>query len=162
MPTTSTDHLSRITDVCLIPDDLDLAIAFYRDVLGYQVSHRMPGFVDFTGPGPVLALWEAEHLSANTGVPATAGRAAGPAVMLAIELDSPDEVDVAHGRLTSRGVEFYREPADYPWNARCAYFAGPCGELWELYAWYDGGEPGAVTGAPTSAPAASIQADDHR
>ena len=151
MPTMSTVQLSRITDVCLIPDDLDRAIAFYCDALGYRVSHRMPGFADFIGPGPVLALWEAGHIRANTGVPATAGRATGPRVMLAIELDSPGEVDAVYERLASRGVEFYRVPADYPWNARCAYFGGPCGEFWELYAWYDGGEPGAVSSEPTGA-----------
>ncbi len=32
-----------------------------------------------------------------------------------------------------------RAPADYPWNARCAYFTDPDDTLWELYAWLEGG-----------------------
>jgi catechol 2,3-dioxygenase-like lactoylglutathione lyase family enzyme len=151
-------RLPRISDVCLIPADMDRATAFYCDVLGYRVSHRMPGFTDFTGPGPVLALWEAERITAQTGVPAAAGRTAGPSVMLAIELDLPGEVDVMHERLAGHGVEFYRGPADYPWNARCAYFAGACGEFWELFAWHEGGAPGAVTTEPASA----VRAGDDR
>ena len=41
-----------------------------------------------------------------------------------------------------KGVAFVRPPADYPWNARCVYFSGPDGEVWELYAWLAGGAPG--------------------
>lgn len=51
---------------------------------------------------------------------------------------------VVSAHLRRRGITFQVEPADYPWNARCAYFTGPDHELWELYAWYEGGEPGAV------------------
>jgi hypothetical protein len=31
------------------------------------------------------------------------------------------------------------------WNAYCAYFFGPDDEVWELYAWRQGGGPGKLT-----------------
>jgi catechol 2,3-dioxygenase-like lactoylglutathione lyase family enzyme len=133
-----------ITDICLITRDLDASIAFYTEKLGYTLKHRMPGFADFAGPGVILALWEAGKITETTGVPAQTTDPAGHGVMLAVKLDSPAAIDEMYADLTARGVEVYSQPADYPWNARCLYFAGPCGELWEFFAWYEGGEPGAV------------------
>jgi catechol 2,3-dioxygenase-like lactoylglutathione lyase family enzyme len=132
-----------ITDVCVLTQDLDRAIAFYTGPMGLTLDHRMDGFADFRGMGIALAVWEADHLRASTGVDASAG-GHGSAVMIAVRLASPDEVDARYQELEQAGVRFQAPPKDYPWNARCAYFTGPDRELWELYAWYPGGEPGAV------------------
>lgn len=134
----------RLTDICLVTRDLDAAVDFYTDKLGYQLKSRMPGFADFTREGVILALWDASAIRESTGVPAAVEAPSGHGVMMAVELASPDEVDREHARLTAEGVEFYAPPKDYAWNARCAYFAGPCGEFWELFAWHEGGAPGAV------------------
>jgi catechol 2,3-dioxygenase-like lactoylglutathione lyase family enzyme len=133
-----------ITDVCLITRDIDRSIDFYTKKLGYTLKCRMPGFADFAGPGLILALWDAEHIAATTGVPSQRTDPEGHGVMLAVELESPEEIDRIHERLVERGVSMYSPPTDYPWNARSIYFSGPCGELWEFFAWYKGGEPGAV------------------
>lgn len=131
-----------VTDVCLVAQDIERAIAFYTDKLGYTLKSRMPGFADFAGPGVILALWDAEKIRETTGVPAQTVELDSHAVMLAVRLESPSAIDQMYRRLLERGVAFYREPQDYPWNARCVYLAGPCGEFWEFFAWYDGGEPG--------------------
>ncbi len=135
--------MKPITDVCVITQDLERAIAFYAGPMGLTLQHRMPGFADFGGMGVALAVWEARHLHATTGVAVSSG-GRGSAVMIAVRLDSPAAVDAQYDVLRRRGITFQVEPADYPWNARCAYFTGPDHELWELYAWYEGGEPGAV------------------
>lgn len=132
-----------VSDICLLVADLEASVDFYHRVLGFEVAHRMPGFVDFRGPGVVLALWSADHISSATGAVA-AGRPPAHAVMIAVRLESPDEVDDLAADLRQRGVEFVADPETYPWNARCAYFRGPDNELWELYAWQEGGAPGAV------------------
>lgn len=134
----------EITDVCLVTRDLDAAVEFYTTKLGYRMAHKSPGFVDFVRSGSTLAVWEASAIRRTTGVPAEEGEPGGHGVMIAILQPSPEAVDAEYERLRSAGVEFYSEPRDYPWNARCAYFAGPCGEFWELFAWYEGGEPDAV------------------
>jgi catechol 2,3-dioxygenase-like lactoylglutathione lyase family enzyme len=135
----------EITDICLVTRDLDAAVEFYTNSLGYELAHRMPAFADFVGDGVTLAVWDAAAIRDSTGVPAATEEPSGHGVMVAVKLPSPTDVDAEHERLSALGVEFYGPPRDHPWNARCAYFSGPCGEFWELFAWYDGGEPGSVS-----------------
>ena len=139
-----------ITDICLITRDLDTAIGFYTEKLGFTLKHRMPGFAVFAGPGVILALWDATHIQETTGVVSQREEPQGHGVMLAVKLDAPADIDAMHQELVARDVTVYAPPADYPWNARCLYVAGPCGELWEYFAWYDGGEPGAVAATATA------------
>ena len=132
-----------ISDVCVLCEDVERSIRFYRDRLGFKLRHRAEGFADFSGAGLTLALWEIDHISRHTGVAAMRGPGAHKAC-IAVKLPSPDEVDACYEELTANGVVFQRPPADYPWNARCCYFAGPDDELWELYAWLEGGPVGVV------------------
>lgn len=134
-----------ITDICLVTRDLETSVDFYTTKLGYTLASRMPGFADFEGPGVILALWDAQLIQETTGVPAMTKEPDGRAVMVAIELSSPEEIDATYQRLCDQGIEFYSPPADYPWNARCIYFPGPCGEFWEYFAWLEGGKPGQVS-----------------
>ena len=133
-----------ITDTCVLVRDLEASIAFYRDKLGFAPQHRAPGFADFTGAGHTLALWERMHIAANTGVPVDLDASAG--LVIAVKLPDVASLDAAYAELCAKGVAFIRPPANYPWNARCVYFAGPDGELWELYAWLAGGAPGKIAG----------------
>ena len=68
----------------------------------------------------------------------------GRGVMIAAELPSPGAVDELYAELTRGGITFFGPPKAYPWTAHAAYFPGPCGEFWELYAWLGDGEPGSV------------------
>ena len=130
-----------ITDVCVLVADVERSIRFYVDKLGFRLLHRAPGFADFAGAGVTLAVWEADHVRQNTGLP-TAAAPGVHQVMIAVHLPAPADVDAAYAELTADGVAFETTPADYPWNARSCYFAGPDGELWELYAWREGGAAG--------------------
>lgn len=134
-----------VTDICLVTRDLEAAVAFYSEKLDFEIGHRMPGFVDFDGPGVTLAVWDADEIRSATGVPAQATEPDGHGVMVAVRLESARAVDAKYDQLRGRGVEFYGPPQDYAWTARAIYFAGPCGEFWEFYAWLEGSEPGAVT-----------------
>jgi len=134
----------RITDVCMLVADVERAIAFYADKLGFVLRRRAEGFADFKGAGITLALWEIGHMAEHTGV---SPKLAPPGVhkaCVAVELPSPAEVDRLHAELAAKGVAFVRPPGDYVWNARCCYFADPDDNLWELYAWLEGGPVGDV------------------
>lgn len=133
-----------ITDICFLVEDVERAAAFYIGKLGFKLRRRAPGFADFKAAGLTLALWEIDHIAAHTGV---SGRHAPPGThkaCAAAELPSPATVDALHRELSALGVPFRRPPADYPWNARCAYFTDPDDNLWEIYAWLDGGPVGDV------------------
>ena len=132
-----------ISDVCVLCEDVERSVAFYRDKLGFVLKHRAEGFADFTGAGLTLALWEIDHISAHTGVANTRGPGAHK-VCIAVRLPSPAEVDACYAELSAKGVPFSGPPADYVWNAYCCYFTGPDDELWELYAWREGGPVGVV------------------
>lgn len=142
----------RITDICLVTRDLETAVEFYTDKLGYELDSKMPGFADFVGPGCVLAVWDANLIRQTTGVPAALDTPPGHGVMVACELESPAAVDQMYQRLSAKDVECYGPPSDYAWNARCLYFAGPCGEFWEFFAWHGGGKPGRATPTETDNP----------
>lgn len=131
-----------ITDTCILVRDLEASIAFYRDKLGFALQRRAPGFADFTGAGHTLALWERTHIAANTGVPVDLDASAG--VLIAVRLPDAASLEAVYAELCAKDVAFIRPPANYPWNARCVYFAGPDGELWELYAWLAGGAAGDI------------------
>ncbi len=132
-----------ISDVCVLVEDVERSARFYTDRLGFRPLHRAPGFADFAGAGLTLALWEIGHISEHTGVAAT--RAPGAhKLVIAVKLPAPEDVDACHAELSANGVAFQGPPADYPWNARACYFAGPDAELWELYAWLPGGAIGTV------------------
>jgi catechol 2,3-dioxygenase-like lactoylglutathione lyase family enzyme len=131
-----------ITDIGILVGDIERSIAFYRDKLGFRLWHRMPDFVDFQGAGLTLALWTREHINRHTGVGVPPCGAAS--AFIAVRLDEPTDVDRTYDELRKANVAFVGIPADYPWNVRAAYFKGPDGEVWELYAWHDGGAPGAL------------------
>lgn len=133
-----------ISDVCVLCEDVERSVAFYRDKLGFILKHRAEGFADFTGAGLTLALWEIDHISTHTGIANTRGPGAHK-VCIAVKLPSPAEVDASYAELSGKGVPFAGPPADYAWNAYCCYFTGPDDELWELYAWREGGPVGVVT-----------------
>ncbi|MBN8993935.1 MAG: VOC family protein [Rhizobiales bacterium] len=130
-----------ISDVCILCSDIETSIRFYVDKLGFVPKHRAEGFADFTGAGLTLALWQIDHISSHTGISNVRGPGAHKAC-IAVKLDTPAELDAAYAELKGKGVPFQAPPADYAWNAYCCYFTGPDDEVWELYAWREGGAPG--------------------
>ena len=128
----------------MLVGDVERSIRFYVDQLGFVLRRRAEGFADFKGAGITLALWEVEHMARHTGVSPRKAPPLTHKTCVAIELPSPADVDRLYDELHALGVTFVRPPADHVWNARCCYFADPDDNLWELYAWLDGGPVGDV------------------
>jgi uncharacterized protein len=132
-----------ISDVCVLCTDIERSISFYVDKLGFRLAHRADGFADFSGAGLTLALWHIDHISRYTGISNLRGAGAHKAC-IAVKFPSPEALDDAYRDLTEMGVLFVAAPKDYAWNAYCCYFSGPDDEVWELYAWREGGAPGTI------------------
>ena len=129
----------RISDFCLLVQDLDRAVEFYRDRVGFRLRRLAPGFADFFSAGATLALWQVDHMQSHLGLAPSAGPSGGWRTMAAIHVDGSDTVLSMHRELLARGVPFLVEPQAYPWNAFACYFSDPEGNLWEIYTWQDGG-----------------------
>ena len=128
-----------ISDICFLVEDLDRAIQFYRDRVGFKLRRLAPGFADFFSAGVTLALWQVEHMQNHLRLPSRPGSTGGWRTMAAVQVESSDRVHAMHQELSARGVLFLVEPQAYPWNAYACYFTDPEDNLWEIYTWQEGG-----------------------
>src|SRR6202041_4063910 len=72
---------SSISDICLLVQDLERAISFYRDQVGFELRRLAPGFADFFTGGVTLALWQVDHMQSHLGLPPEiASRGGGGAI----------------------------------------------------------------------------------
>lgn len=127
----------RVTDICLLVPDVNRSTEFYRDKIGLPLKRQDNGFAEFEAGATSLALWEASDVEKHLGKETMSQE--GHWFMGAFECESGEEVDAVYAELKGKGVNFVKEPADWPWGARGAYFTDPDGYLWEIYAWV--GEP---------------------
>ena len=58
----------KITDICLLVEDIQRAVDFYTKVLGFRLRRRAEGFADFHSDGVTLAAWELDHINRHCGV----------------------------------------------------------------------------------------------
>ena len=128
-----------ISDLCLLVQDLDRAIQFYRDRVGFKLRRLAPGFADFFTAGVTLALWQADHMQSHLHLPPGLASKGGSRTMAAVQVESSDRVHALYQELSARGVPFVAEPQSYPWNAYACYFTDPEDNLWEIYTWQEGG-----------------------
>ena len=131
----SLDALRNLTDIGLFVSDLERAIAFYGETLGFALKRRDIGFAEFHTNGVGLALWEVSDVTQALELEKTPRQ--GLSVMLAVRVETADAVDALHDELAAKGVTIVQAPTTHAWNARTTYFSDPDGNLWEIYAWVD-------------------------
>jgi uncharacterized glyoxalase superfamily protein PhnB len=105
--------------------DLDTAIRFYRDAVGFTVEHS------FEHEGKVVAAVVAAGdirivLNQDDGKLGW-DRIKGQGFYLQINVAGPADVDAAAERIKAAGSSLLSEPADRPWGARMFQFLDPDG-----------------------------------
>ncbi|HYH93315.1 MAG TPA: VOC family protein [Candidatus Saccharimonadales bacterium] len=120
----------RLSLVTLGVEDLDRAVAFYRDVLGWTPAARPPGVAFFDLDGVVLSLWPHADLAAELGLAPDVAPYRG--MTLAHNLRSRAEVDALFDTLRERGAEITRSPTETEWGGYSGYFSDPDGHRWEV------------------------------
>ena len=124
----------RVTLITLGVADLGRAVAFYRDVVGWDPASVVDDDVAFFDlDGFILALWQDRSLAADVGARST-DRGAFEAVALAYNARSHDEVELILGSLAERGARIVKPPEETDWGGYSGYFADPDGHHWEV-AW---------------------------
>ena len=131
----SLDALRNLTDIGLFVSDLERAIAFYGETLGFELKRRDIGFAEFHTNGVGLALWEVSDVTQALELAETPRQ--GLSVMVAVRVETAESVDALHDALAAKGVRIVQSPTTHSWNARTTYFSDPDGNLWEIYAWVD-------------------------
>ena len=120
----------RLTLVTLGVADLDRAVAFYRDVVGWTPSQVLDDVAFFDLNGLVLALWLHSSLAAELEMAPDLGPYHG--VALAHNARSREEVDALFATLARRGASIPKPPAATEWGGYSGYFEDPDGHRWEV------------------------------
>jgi uncharacterized protein len=127
----------RISFITLGVDDLERALAFYRDGLGFgtkgivgtEFEHGAVAFFDCEN-GLKLALWPRKSLAAESGVPLQA--LGGGGFSLAQNLGSEDAVRAFMQRAERAGAKIVRPAGATFYGGYAGYFQDPDGHLWEI------------------------------
>ncbi len=127
----------RITLITLGVDDLDRALAFYRDglglacdgIIGTEFDHGAVAFLDMQ-PGLKLALWPRTSLAHETGLPVPP-RAPGN-VSLGHNVNSAAEVDAVMAQAKAAGARIVKPAQSVFWGGYAGYFADLDDHVWEV------------------------------
>ncbi len=127
----------RITLVTLAVDDLERAVAFYRDGLGFDTQGIVGaefenGAVAFFNleSGLKLALWPGKSLAADSGLPLQP--AIGCRFSLAHNVASRQEVDAVMAQAERAGAAITKRAQPTFYGGYAGYFQDPDGHLWEV------------------------------
>ena len=130
----------RISLVTLGVKDLERAVAFYRDGLGWptegivgqDIEYAAVAFFDLQS-GLKLALWPQASLAHDAHLAAD-GAHNPTAFALAYNVNSEAEVDSAFAQAVRAGAKSVVHPVKKDWGGYAGYFQDPDGHLWEV-AW---------------------------
>ncbi len=120
----------RLNIVTLGVRDLDRAMHFYRDGLGWKPAVEIGDFVLFEMGGVALALHPHDLLAEDAGVSPAPRAFRG--VTLAQNVVSRQEVDLVIARARAAGATLLRDPSEKEWGGYSGYFADPDGQPWEI------------------------------
>ncbi len=127
----------HITLLTLCVADLERAVAFYRDGLGFPTQGIVGtefenGAVAFfqLQSGLKLGLWPRQSLAAETGLPAQEPNAMEFAI--GHNVSSQQEVDAVMARAAQAGARIVKPAARAFWGGYSGYFQDPDGHLWEI------------------------------
>ena len=129
----------RVSLITLAVEDLERALAFYRDglglpscgIVGAEHEHGAVAFFELEG-GLVLGLWRRADLAWDAGLPLAAPSTGGFA--LAHNVRERAEVDAVLAQAERAGARLVKPGAVTFWGGYAGYFADPDGHLWEV-AW---------------------------
>ena len=129
----------RITLITLGVDDLERAVAFYRDGLGWKTEgivgkefeHGAMAFFELQA-GLKLALWPRKSLAHDTGLPL--GASSPTDFSLAHNVSSQTEVDAIMALARHAGAKIVKPAHETFYGGYAGYFQDPDAHLWEV-AW---------------------------
>src|SRR5690242_1187028 len=122
----------RLTVLTLGVDDLERAVAFYRDGLGFptegivgkEFEHGAVAFFDLES-GLRLALWPRKSIAHDTGLPLN--ECSATEMTLGHNVSSSEEVDAVMGDAVRAGARVLKAAEKTFWGGYSGYFQDPDG-----------------------------------
>lgn len=129
--------MNKITCICLGVRNMEKAIIFYRDKLGFQTDEKgnNPEVIFFNTPGTKFELFPLELLAEDINKdnpPKTTTGFSG--ITLAYNVERKEDVNKIIELARNAGAKIVKEPQDVFWGGYHAYFADLDGYYWEV-AW---------------------------
>jgi catechol 2,3-dioxygenase-like lactoylglutathione lyase family enzyme len=127
----------RISVLTLGVDNLERAVAFYRDglglategIIGTEFEHGAVAFFDLQS-GLKLAVWAQDDIAHDTGLPKTARSPTG--FTIGHNVSSKSEVDDVMEQARKAGATIFKEAQDTFYGGYAGYFQDPDGHVWEI------------------------------
>lgn len=127
----------RITVITIGVDDLEKALAFYRDGLGFttegitgrEFEYGAVAFFDLQ-PGLKLAIWPRSSIARDSGL--AQGSSSPTEFTLGHNVISREEVDAVMERAKDAGAVIVKKAQDTFWGGYAGYFQDPDAHLWEI------------------------------
>jgi uncharacterized glyoxalase superfamily protein PhnB len=127
-------HISLVT---LCVDDLDRAVAFYRDglgldtrgIVGSEFENGAVAFFQLDG-GLKLALWPRTSFANDAGIERSPSSATD--VSLGHNVASREEVDAIMQQAERAGAVIVKAAAPTFWGGYAGYFMDPDKHIWEI------------------------------
>ncbi|MDD1729621.1 MAG: VOC family protein [Methanospirillum sp.] len=121
----------RITIITLGVSDLERAVKFYRDGLGWPLSQASAGDIAFFNlvSGIVMALYPRPLLARDACLEDNGGFGG---ITLAQNVESEEEVETFLSDAVRAGGRIIKPPSRTEWGGYSGYFADPDGHPWEI------------------------------
>lgn len=127
----------RLTLITLGVDDLERAVRFYRDGLGWptegiigtEFEHGAVAFFELQ-PGLRLGLWPRASIAHDTGLPP--GPPSPTSMTLAHNVGSAAQVDAVMAQARAAGAHILKPAADTFYGGYAGYFQDPDQHIWEI------------------------------
>ncbi len=129
--------MNKITCICLGVRNMEKAVKFYRDGLGFKTDCQEdnPLVIFFNTPGTKFELFPLESLAKDISKADTPEIAQGfGGITLAYNVEKKEEVDEIIALVRKAGGRIVKEPQDVFWGGYHAYFSDLDGYYWEV-AW---------------------------
>lgn len=118
---------NKLFAVCLLVNDFEKSLKFYRDILGLKVkSQEGNQFAGFDLEGTEMAIFQKDGATAMFP---KKFMGTGGGVNIGFQVK---DINQASEELKSKGAEIFEGPKTTPWGQKVAYFKDPDGNIWEV------------------------------
>lgn len=130
---------ARIDMLGFFPEDMQVMVSFYRDVLGFETDwDGQSPYAEFKNDGVRFSMFNRKNLGDLFKETPTFPSALNGTFEIALDLPTSAEADREYERIVAAGARSLYAPRDEPWGMRSSMVADPEGNIIEIGSWNKG------------------------